>query len=99
MILLPPMETKRQDRPTSWPAPSGVTVMADILNHLSDATYVIFFKWKNIFTWNVVNLIFQKEKIGGKNGKNHPEIEIFVFCFEFLLREIEHFKVNLGNEF
>ena len=28
----------------------------------------IFFKWKNIFTWNVVNLIFQKEKIGGKNA-------------------------------
>ena len=59
----------------------------------------IFFKWKNIFTWNVVNLIFQKEKIGGKNGKNRPTELCFLFCFEFLLREIEHFKVNLGNEF
>ena len=30
MILFPPIQTNKQDRPTSCPAPRGVTVIDDI---------------------------------------------------------------------
>ena len=32
MILFPPIQTSKQDRPTSCPAPRGVTVIDDIFN-------------------------------------------------------------------
>ena len=32
ITLFPPMQTRRQDLPTSWPAPRGVTVIEDILS-------------------------------------------------------------------
>ena len=55
----PPMQTSRQDLPTSWPAPNGVTVMFDILKPCKFENLEIFSNFC-CFVFVLIDIDFEK---------------------------------------